>query len=87
MQWTIDSRKREVEPRPISQGTKAVMFLKLCSVFIIALHEGIIRHNPTIGVERFKEPESEREFLTIDEVKQLRKTPPPNKDLAQAFFF
>ncbi|MDE6049389.1 MAG: site-specific integrase [Paramuribaculum sp.] len=87
MQWDIDPRKREVEPKPISQGTKALMFQKLCTVFNIAMREGIIRINPAAGVERFKEPESEREFLTIDEIKQLRNTPPPNEHLAQAFFF
>lgn len=87
MQWAIDTRKREVEPKPISQGTKALMFQKFCTVFNIAMREGIIRMNPTAGVERFKDPESDREFLTIDEIKQLRKTPPPDKDLAQAFFF
>lgn len=87
MQWAIDTRKREVEPKPISQGTKALMFQKFCTVFNIAMREGIIRMNPTAGVERFKDPESDREFLTIEEIKQLRKTPPPDKDLAQAFFF
>lgn len=87
MQWDIDTRKREVEPKPISQGTKALMFQKFCTVFNIAMREGIIRLNPTTGVERFKEPESDREFLTIEEIKLLRKTPPPDEDLAQAFFF
>lgn len=87
MQWAIDTRKRDVEPKPISQGTKALMFQKFCTVFNIAMREGIIRNNPTIGVERFKEPESDREFLTIDEIRKLHKTPPPNEDLAQAFFF
>lgn len=87
MQWAIDTRKRDVEPRPLALGTKALMFQKFCSVFNIAMRDGIIMYNPTAGVERFKEPESEREFLTIDEVKKLRKTPPPNRDLAQAFFF
>lgn len=87
MQWDIDSRKRDVEPKPISQGTKALMFQKFCTVFNIAMREGIIRINPTAGVERFKEPESDREFLTIDEIRQLRQTPPPNEHLAKAFFF
>ena len=87
MQWAIDTRKHDVRPKPISQGTKALMFQKFCSVFNIAMREGIIRFNPTIGVERFKEPESDREFLTIDEIRKLRKTPPPDDDLAQAFFF
>lgn len=87
MQWDIDIRKRDVEPKPIAQGTKALMFQKFCSVFNIAMREGIIRINPTSGVERFKEPESDREFLTVDELRKLRKTPPPNEYLAQAFFF
>lgn len=87
MQWAIDARKRDVDPKPISQGTKALMFQKFCSVFNFAIREGIIHTNPTIGVERFKEPESEREFLTIDEIRKLHKTPPPNEALAKAFFF
>lgn len=87
MQWAIDTRKREVEPKPIAQGTKALMFQKFCSVFNIAMREGIIQFNPAAGVERFKEPESDREFLTIDEIRKLSATPPPNQILAQAFFF
>lgn len=86
-QWDIDPRKRDVEPKPLSQGTKALMFQKFCTVFNRAMREGIIRTNPTVGIERFKEPESDREFLTIDELRILRSTPPPNEALAQAFFF
>lgn len=87
MQWAIDTRKRDVEPKPISQGTKALMFQKFCTVFNIAMREGIIGTNPTLSVERFKEPESDREFLTIEELRKLRQTPPPSEALAQAFFF
>ena len=87
MQWDIDSRKRDVKPKPLSQGTKALMFQKFCSVFNIAMREGIIRINPAAGVERFREPESDREFLTVDEIRLLRGTPPPDERLAQAFFF
>lgn len=87
MQWAIDPRKRAVTPKPISQGTKALMFQKFCAVFNLAMREGIIRTNPTAGVERFREPESDREFLTIEELKLLAQTPPPDSKLAQAFFF
>ena len=87
MQWAIDKRKREVDPKPISQGTKALMFQKLCSVFNLAVREGLITANPTVGVKRFKEPESEREFLTIDELRRLREFPAPNDVLGRAFFF
>lgn len=87
MQWDIDPRKRDVAPKPLSQGTKALMFQKFCTVFNVAMKEGIILRNPTAGVDRFKEPESEREFLTVEEIRKLRDTPPPNEELAKAFFF
>lgn len=86
-QWAIDTRKREVDPKPLGQGTKALMFQKLCAVFNLAMREGVIRTNPTVGVERFREPESDREFLTMEEVRRLHRTPPPSEELAQAFFF
>lgn len=85
--WGVDSRKRNVRPAPLSQGTKALMFQKFCAVFNVAMREGIIRFNPTGGVERFKEPEGEREFLTMEEVRRLYRTPPPNEELGRAFFF
>lgn len=86
-QWDIDERKRISDAAPLSQGTKALMFQKCCSVFNLAMKDGIIRINPTIGIERFKEPESEREFLTIEELRRLHETPPPDETLATAFFF
>lgn len=71
MQWSIDSRKRDVKPRPIAQGTKALMFQKLCTVFNLAVKEGVLVKNPTLNVERFKEQESDREFLTVEEIRHL----------------
>lgn len=86
-QWDIDSRKREVKPKPISQGTKALMFRKLCSALNQAFKQGIIHHNPSLNVERFKEAESDREYLTIDELRKLTNTPPPDKEVARSFLF
>lgn len=86
-QWDIDSRKREVKPTPLSRGTKALMFQKLCCVFNLAVKEGLIPSNPTLSVERFKEPESDREFLTAEELRVLSATPPPSEVLGRAFFF
>lgn len=87
MPWSIDSRKRDIVHKPLSQGTKGLMFQKLCAFLNIAVRENLISKNPAQNVERFKVQDSNREFLTIEELKQLRKTPPPNKPLAQAFFF
>ncbi len=87
MQWAIDSRKREVEPKPIAQGTKALMFQKLCSVFNLAIKDGALARNPSLNVERFKEPESDREFLSVEEMRHLATVPAPSEVLGRAFFF
>lgn len=86
-QWDIDTRKRDVEPKPIGEGTKALMFQKLCSALNMAVKQGVINRNPSLNVDRFKEPESDREFLTLDELRKLTKTPPPDKEVARAFLF
>ena len=87
MQWAIDDRKREVEPKPIAEGTKALMFQKLCSVLNFAVKEGVLLRNPSLNVERFKETESDREFLTVDEMRHLATIPAPSEMLGRAFFF
>lgn len=87
MQWDIDDRKRDVETRQIAQGTKALMFQKLCTVFNLAVKEGVLSRNPTLNVERFKEPESDREFLTVEEMRHLATVPAPSEVLGRAFFF
>lgn len=87
MQWAIDDRKRNLEPKPISQGTKALMFQKLCSVFNLAVKEGVLMRNPTANVERFKKPESDRAFLTVEEMRHLATVPAPSLVLGRAFFF
>lgn len=87
MQWDIDDRKRDVEPKPISQGTKALMFQKLCTVFNLAVKEGVLARNPSLNVERFKEPESDREFLSVEEIRHLATVPAPSEVLGRAFLF
>lgn len=87
MQWAIDDRKRDVEPKPIAQGTKALMFQKLCTVFNLAVKEGVLARNPSLNVERFKEPESDREFLSVEEMRHLATVPAPSEVLGRAFFF
>lgn len=87
MQWAIDDRKRDVEPRQLAQGTKALMFQKLCTVFNLAVKEGLLARNPSLNVERFKEPESDREFLSVEEMRHLAAVPAPSEVLGRAFFF
>lgn len=86
-QWDIDNRKREVEPKPIGEGTKALMFQELCYALNVAVKQGIINRNPSLNIARFKEPESERGFLTVDELRKLAQTPPPDENIGRAFLF
>ncbi len=46
MQWSIDGRKHNVDPKPISQGTKALMFQKLGCVVNEAVKKGLLHKNP-----------------------------------------
>lgn len=85
--WSIDDRKHKVNARPLSEGTKALMFQKLCSLLNTAVKEGLLERNPSMAVERFREPESDREFLTIEEMRQLAKVPAPDEAIGRAFFF
>lgn len=86
-QWDIDGRKHNVNAKPIGDGTKALMFQKLCSALNLAVKQGVISRNPSLNVERFREPESKREFLTLDELKRLAKVPAPDETVGRAFLF
>lgn len=88
MRHDICARKRAgAELKPLSQGSKNLMFQKFCGVFHVAMREGIIQVDPSASVERFKKSQSVREFLTLEELRKLRKVPAPNAVLCRAFFF
>ena len=87
MQWAIDTRKRECDPKPISPGTKRLMFQKFCSLLHIAQKEEYIDRDPSAAVKRFGEPESERGFLTVEELRRLKDVPAPDPEVGRAFLF
>jgi site-specific recombinase XerD len=71
--------------KPISANN---LFCKLISTLHLAVQEGIIIRNPASGL-KLKEEESEREFLTVEEVKLMHDTPihPKHEGLRRAFLF
>lgn len=52
-----------------------------------AVKEMIIQNNPCNLVDNIKKPETNREYLTIEEVKKLNETPLGNKEVKDAFIF
>jgi len=74
----------------LSDGTRHGYSHLLSIVFNSAIQEGIIPSNPMKALTRFerpKLPESNREYLTIDEIKKLVKTPCKKPFVKQAFLF
>lgn len=71
----------------LSQNSKVSYFNKLCACIKQAYEEGIIPNNPLRGVERLKQEEVERPYLTIDEVRQMAATDCRYPALKRAFLF
>ncbi|MCE5204747.1 MAG: site-specific integrase [Porphyromonadaceae bacterium] len=73
--------------KPLSQNSKVSYFNKLRAAINQAYDDRIIPINPLRGVEGFKQEETERVYLSFDEVKELAKTPCRNAVLKRAFLF
>ncbi len=84
--WSCDYRQR-IKDHPLSKNSKVSYFNKLRACLNQAFEERIIRINPMLGVERFKEAEGTRMYLTIDEVKILAQTECEYPKIKRAFLF
>lgn len=84
--WSCDYRQR-IKDHPLSKNSKLSYFNKLRACMNQAVEERIIRKNPALGVERFKEEEGTRMYLTIDEVKTLAQTECEYPNIKRAFLF
>lgn len=84
--WGCDYRKR-IKDHPLSRNSKLSYFNKLRACMNQAVEDSIIRKNPVLGVERFKEAEGTRMYLTIDEVKTLAQTECEYPNIKRAFLF
>ena len=71
----------------LSQNTKYSYFNKLKACLNEAYRERVIIYNPIGGVEGFKEQETERSYLTWDEITKLFATPCRIEVLKRAFLF
>lgn len=84
--WGCDYRER-IKDHPLSRNSKLSYFNKLRACMNQAVEERIICKNPVLGVERFKEEEGTRMYLTIDEVKTLAQTECEYPNIKRAFLF
>ena len=84
--WGCDNRQR-IKDHPLSKNSKLSYFNKLRACLNQAVEERIIQTNPILGVERFKEAEGTRMYLTIEEVKTLAQTECEYPNIKRAFLF
>jgi len=86
-----DAHKRKnndfPEAKPLSQNSKVSYFNKLRACINNAFDERIIAVNPLRGVVGFKDEETERSYLTFDEVRQMAKAECRYPVLKRAFLF
>lgn len=73
--------------KPLSQNSKISYFNKVRACINQAFEERIIPHNPLRGIESFRSGETQRNYLTIDEIKALAKTDCKYPALKRAFLF
>lgn len=71
----------------LSKNTASSYFNKVRAAINETFHQGIIQKNPLNQVHSIKAEANKREYLTIDEVKQLVKTDCRYPDLKRAFLF
>jgi len=75
------------EGKPLSQNSKVSYFNKLRACINQAFEDRIIPINPLRGIDGFKQDETERVYLTIDEVKKLVAAECRYPALKRAFLF
>jgi len=71
----------------LSQNSKYSYFNKFRAALKQAVKDGIISHYPAEGVDVFKQGDSEREFLTLEELQAAANTECENLQLKTAFIF
>lgn len=81
-----DHRQR-INDRPLSRNSRLSYFNKLRACLNQAFEERVISVNPALGVERFKEADGTRMYLTVDEVKTLVQTGCECPGIKRAFLF
>ena len=73
--------------KKLSQNSKYSYYGKFAAALKQAVKDGIFKENPSSGVEYFKQGETQREFLTLDELKQVAQTECEIPILKSAFLF
>lgn len=81
------SKAKRKDGKPLANNSKASYFAKFRASLNEAVKEKIIYGNPAVETGNFKTVESQREYLTLDEVRKLAQTECRYDVLKRAFLF
>jgi integrase len=73
--------------RRLSPNSQFSYYSKVIAALKQAVKDGIITHNPSLQVDNIKQAETQREFLTLDELKAAVEAKCDNEFLKRAFLF
>ena len=83
----LESKDASKKEDGLSQNSRMSYFNKVKAALKQAVKDGIIQTNPGVQVDSFKEEETQREFLSLEELNALYNTPCDNALLGKAFIF
>lgn len=78
---------RYIDAMELAEITKHHYYVTLKTIFNQAMRDGIISRSPAMGVAPFRMPESQRQYLTIEELKRLTTTRCSNDGIRRMFLF
>jgi len=81
------NKAKKKDGKPLSNNSKASYFAKFRACLNEAVKEKIIYGNPAVETGNFKTTETQREYLTLDEVRKLAQTECRYDVLKRAFLF
>jgi integrase/recombinase XerD len=81
------NKAKKKDGKPLSNNSKASYFAKFRACLNEAVKEKIIYGNPAVETGNFKTTETQREYLTLDELKKLAQTECRYDVLKRAFLF
>lgn len=84
---TLQDIKAYIDTLDISQNTKTIYFAKLRTALFRAVKEGRMRLETVKAVAAGTIKDTEREYLTMDEVRRLSRTPCRADGIKRAFLF
>lgn len=84
--FATENYKRS-DNRPLSENSKQSYFNKLRACLKQAVDDGLLASNPSKGVQSFKGQESNRQYLTLEEIRRLAETECSHPEVKRAFLF